>query len=273
MSRGFVAHSSPPRRPRRRHSLARRRRLDAAPKRATVVSSVALREHEPVVHQHVVGVQLVGDDDLHAVTEVAERLPHRVLVAVEHEEHPRRRARPRCADRAPRAARCAALVRGCRCPSRRARAPCPRRRGRTGPSAARGGSSSWACAGGSRAASGRAPHHRHASAARGSNPGGPGRCPSGATASHHRRATSARVFVLCVPERAAASWAVTTWCMTAVLGSMPNSSSGTSTVPASRRRRLHVELHAASPCAAGATGRFAAFLTNTGRRWGRVPRP
>ena len=28
-------------------------------------------------------------------------------------------------------------------------------------------------------------------------------------------------------------------------------------------RRLHVELHAASPCAAGTTGRFAALLTNT----------
>ena len=35
--------------------------------------------------------------------------------------------------------------------------------------------------------------------------------------------TSARVLVLWVPDRRAASWAVTTWCMTATLGSMPKS--------------------------------------------------
>src|SRR5262245_50296521 len=45
-------------------------------------------------------------------------------------------------------------------------------------------------------------------------------------------ATSARVFVLCVPARRCASCAVTTWCITGMFGSMPNRSSGASTVPA-----------------------------------------
>ena len=45
--------------------------------------------------------------------------------------------------------------------------------------------------------------------------------------------TSARVLVLCVPERRAASWAVTTWCITGTLGWTPNMSSSTSMVPAS----------------------------------------
>src|SRR5688500_7692629 len=44
--------------------------------------------------------------------------------------------------------------------------------------------------------------------------------------------TSARVLVDCVPLRRAASWAVTTWCMTAMLGSTPNMASSSSTVPA-----------------------------------------
>ena len=77
----------------------------------------------------------------------------------------------------------------------------------------------------------------HAAAAplrrRGSSPAGRGRCPSGATASRHHRRTSARVLVLCVPARAAASWAVTTWCITATFGSMPNTASGRSTEPPS----------------------------------------
>src|SRR5436190_18025315 len=38
-----------------------------------------LAEHEPVVHEDVVGVELVRRDELHALGEVAERLP-RVLV-------------------------------------------------------------------------------------------------------------------------------------------------------------------------------------------------
>ena len=197
-----------------------------------------LAEDEPVVDEHVVGVELVGDHDLHAVAEVAERLPHRFLessscglstTSSTRSSRSPLRAQTECA----RAARCASFVRGVldapvvddddlalggAVGQRRAQA--------------RGGSSSWACAGGSRGAWGRAPHHRRASAANGSSPDGRGRCPSGATASRHRRRTSARVLVLCVPERAAASCAVTTWCMTAMFGSMPNSSSGTSTVPA-----------------------------------------
>jgi len=40
-------------------------------------------------------------------------------------------------------------------------------------------------------------------------------------------------LVLCVPARLAASCAVTTWCITATLGSMPKISSGSSTVPPS----------------------------------------
>ena len=45
--------------------------------------------------------------------------------------------------------------------------------------------------------------------------------------------TSARVFVLWVPARRLASWAVTTWCITGTLGWMPNIASSSSTVPAS----------------------------------------
>ena len=45
--------------------------------------------------------------------------------------------------------------------------------------------------------------------------------------------TSARVLVLCVPARAAASCAVTTWCITATFGSAPKIASGSSTEPAS----------------------------------------
>ena len=99
-------------------------------------------------------------------------------------------------------------------------------------SAARGGSSSWACAAGSRGAWGRAPHRRRASAARGSSPGGPGRCPSGATASRHRRDLGAGLRAVRAGA-AAASWAVTTWCITATFGSMPKS------VVGQRRRCPH----------------------------------
>ena len=45
--------------------------------------------------------------------------------------------------------------------------------------------------------------------------------------------TSARVLVDCVPARAAASWAVTTWCSTARLGSSPKTVGSRSTVPRS----------------------------------------
>jgi MFS family permease len=43
--------------------------------------------------------------------------------------------------------------------------------------------------------------------------------------------TWARVLVDCVPRRRAASWAVTTWCMTGRLGWMPNTASSRSTLP------------------------------------------
>ena len=59
--------------------------------------------------------------------------------------------------------------------------------GRTGPRAGRRPSSSWACAGCSRAAAGRGRRHRRRTAARGSSPGGRGRCPSACRASCHRR--------------------------------------------------------------------------------------
>ena len=49
-----------------------------------------LAEDDPVAEQHVVGVQLVGEDDLDPLAEVSERLPHGVLGAVEDEQHPRR---------------------------------------------------------------------------------------------------------------------------------------------------------------------------------------
>ena len=53
-------------------------------------------------------------------------------------------------------------------------------------------------------------------------------------------ATSARVLVDWVPDRAAASWAVTTWCSTAVLGTIPKISGARTTwsmtVPSLRRR-------------------------------------
>ena len=62
-------------------------------------------EHDRVVDEHVVGVELVGEDDLHPLTEVAERLPHRFFGAVEHDEHPLGTRALRPAGRAPRAAR------------------------------------------------------------------------------------------------------------------------------------------------------------------------
>ncbi len=44
-------------------------------------------------------------------------------------------------------------------------------------------------------------------------------------------ATSARVLVDCVPDLAAASCATTTWCISATLGSWPNHSGSSPTVP------------------------------------------
>ena len=64
--------------------------------------------------QHVVGVELFGQHDLHALAEVAQRLPHRVLGAEQHEQHTRcARARPSSRRaRAPRAACTPSLVFG-----------------------------------------------------------------------------------------------------------------------------------------------------------------
>ena len=42
--------------------------------------------------------------------------------------------------------------------------------------------------------------------------------------------TSPRVFVSCVPWRAAASWATTTWCSSAMLALVSNTCAGSSTV-------------------------------------------
>src|SRR5680860_432875 len=46
-------------------------------------------EDEPVVHQHVVDVELLGEHDLHTLTQIAEALPRLVFGAVQHEQHPR----------------------------------------------------------------------------------------------------------------------------------------------------------------------------------------
>src|SRR5205807_922448 len=59
--------------------------------------------------------------------------------------------------------------------------------------------------------------------------------------------TSARVSVLCVPLRLAASWAVTTWWSTAWLGSMPNRASSRSTFPFDSPLRVRTSTLAISP--------------------------
>ena len=92
--------------------------------------------------------------------------------------------------------------------------PCPRRPGRTAPSAGPGGSSSSGCAARSCGASGRGRRHRRASAATGSSPARARPVPFCFHGLAPPPRTSARVLVLCVPARRAASWAVTTWCIT-----------------------------------------------------------
>ena len=77
--------------------------------------------------------------------------------------------------------------------------------------------------------------------------------------------TSARVLVLCVPERRAASWAVTTWCMTGTFGWTANMSSssfdgaGILAGHVLERERCHVQL--AFPCSGPAI--FTALRTMT----------
>ena len=211
-----------------------------------MASSVARREHEPVADEHVVGVELLGQDDLHPVAEVAERLPRDLVGAVEHEQHARRRARPRCAGRARRA--------------RRSRPWCAGRRSahssttrtlllggavRQRAERARGAPSSSGSAAGSERGFGpwATPPPRHCGAR--IEPWRARPVPFWRHGLAPPPATSARVLVLCVPARAAASCAVTTWCMTATFGSMPNTASGRSTEPPSapvcglhRRRAL-----------------------------------
>ena len=110
----------------------------------------ALGEHDVVADQHVVGVELVGDEQVHAL-DVAQALPGQLVVALE-------RRRARCV-----AVADAAASVGERGLGRRrvavdeagdARARGRRGPGRTGRRAARRPSSSWACAGRSCAACG-----------------------------------------------------------------------------------------------------------------------
>ena len=175
-----------------------------------------LGEHDPVADQHVVGVELGGLEDVD-VGQVAEALGGgRVLVA---------RGRPATlpSSRGRRGRRWRALVLGASKPqpsttttlSSAARSDSAERRARrTIFLGVR-----WRVAAGLRA-------EGHAAAppvrARGSSPGGPGRCPSAATAWRHRRAPRRGSWCRWVPARRAASWAVTTWCITGTLGSMPN---------------------------------------------------
>src|SRR4051812_42875070 len=66
--------------------------------------------------------------------------------------------------------------------------------------------------------------------------------------------TWARVRVLALPARRAASWAVTTWCMTGTLGSMPNHSSSSVAVPAFLPEALFTSMLAMSDtCLHGVT--------------------
>ena len=110
--------------------------------------------------------------------------------------------------------------------------PCPRRPGRTAPSAGPGAPSSWGCAGGSCGAWGRGPRRRPASAATRIEPWRARPVPFWRHGLAPPPRTSARVLVVWVPDRRAASWAVTTWCITGTLGSMPKMASSSSTVPA-----------------------------------------
>ena len=79
---------------------------------------------------------------------------------------------------------------------------------------------------------GRGRRHRRRTAARGSSPGGRGRCPSGGRACAHRRGPRRGSWSSCVPWRAAASWATTTWCISGTLTCTSKISAGSSTVPA-----------------------------------------
>ena len=154
---------------------------------------------------------------------------------------------------------------------RRGRSPrgCGRRGpGRRGHRAGRRPSSSWGCAGRSRAASGRGRRHRRRTAARGSSPDGRGRCPSACTACGHHRGPRRGVLVSCVPWRAAASWATTTWWISGMLTWTSKISAGSSTragLRAGGRRRTSIGvLMASGPLRGGADEDEAALGAGDG---------
>ena len=184
--------------------------------------------------QHVVGVDLVDGDDVH-LGRVAQRQPG----------HARRSARAR--RRKLRAVGDQAGQRGERGLGRRRVAGDERRRrrgcgrrgpGRRAPRAARRRSSSWGCAGRSCAAAGRGRRHRRRTAERGSSPDGRGRCPSACRACGHHRGPRRGVLVACVPWRAAACWATTTWWISGMLTSTSKISAGRSTLSRTLSGRL-----------------------------------
>ena len=72
--------------PRRRRVVVGSRRLPTVAEAGDGRVERRLREHDPVVEEHVVGVELLGQQDLHALAEVAQRLPHGLLGAEQHEQ-------------------------------------------------------------------------------------------------------------------------------------------------------------------------------------------
>ena len=183
-------------------------------------------EDDPVVAQHVVGVQLADEQ---------RAAPRAGCGSSTLRSRPRRSTTTRTRPSTPSASRAALALRssGRPSPTRRRRGPCRRRPGRTAPSAGRGGSSSWGCAARSCGASGRGRRHHRVQCGARIEPWRARPVPFWWYGFAPPPRTSARVLVLCVPARRAASWAVTTWCITGTLGWMPKTSSSSSTSPAS----------------------------------------
>ena len=220
-----------------------------------------LREHEPVVEQHVVGVEL-----LRAARSARARRGCAATSTPLLRCGTARGARAACAlalrraGRAPRAA-CTPVL-GLRLVDAPVVDDDDLALGRAvgeRASAARAAPSSWACAASSRAAWGRAPHHRRATAATRIEPWRARPVPFWRHGLAPPPRTSARVLVLCVPARLAASCAVTTWCITATFGSMPKMSSGSSTL----RRVGAVGLLHREEAHYAFTPAFTALRTNT----------
>ena len=67
-------------------SASASRSAPPSPRRAIVVSSAGFEKHEPVVQEHVVGVQLFRQHDLHTLAEVAQRLPRGLVGAEQHDQ-------------------------------------------------------------------------------------------------------------------------------------------------------------------------------------------